>query len=51
MDKAEEYFNKALKIFPDHPGIHYNRALGHLSCGNGSEGIKALEACLKACPN
>lgn len=51
LDKAEEHYKKALKIFKDHPGVHYNRALGHLSSGSTKEGLDALVACLEACPN
>lgn len=51
MDKAEEQYQKALKIFKDHPGVHYNRALGHLSARDADSGLSALQDCLRACPN
>lgn len=51
LDKAEEEYKKSLKIFKNHPGVHYNRALGHLTNGDTSTGLEALKLSLEACPN
>ena len=51
MDKAEVHYRKSLDIFRNHPGIHFNRAMGYLSASRGQEGVQALMDALKACPN
>ena len=51
FDLAEAEYRKSLKIFKDHPGVHYNRALAYLSHGDSETGLDALQESLKSCPN
>ena len=51
FDLAEAEYRKSLRVFKDHPGVHYNRALAYLTSGDSETGLNALQDALKSCPN
>jgi hypothetical protein len=49
--EADAAFAEISRTFPDHPGVLYNQALGHLLGNDARGGARLIEKCLESCPN
>ncbi|MBN2497214.1 MAG: hypothetical protein JXR96_21655 [Deltaproteobacteria bacterium] len=51
FDQADREYTTILQKHPEHPGILFNQAMGHLKGGDAGQGIDLLKRSLKSCTN
>jgi hypothetical protein len=49
--EADEIYERLFSLYPEHPGLLMNKALGHLHGKDGNGGVAFLTRSLKACAN
>lgn len=49
--EADEIYDRLFSLYPEHPGLLMNKALGHLHGKDGNNGVNLLTRSLKACAN
>jgi hypothetical protein len=51
FEQADREYTTILQKHPEHPGILFNQAMGHLKGGDAGQGIDLLKRSMKSCSN